>query len=206
MREIIKDDAGHAYTVDGVPKPSVTDLCAIYGDEPDEYLDDAMERAADRGVTMHTVLELALVGEDYTGEYPAIYQPWVDAIEAFLGDYEIVPIAVEQPIYSDRLGVCGTPDLLCLFRKRGDPDAPFTLAILDWKFVSAINKPKVKAQLNGYLEIENDNGVYPEYLAAVQFMSGKYRIYPVGIGGDEWATAVKANEIKNRKYGRGKID
>jgi hypothetical protein len=198
MPQVLLDEATHQYTVDGVEKDGVTSLCAIYGDEPDEFVEEAMERAADRGVTLHKVMELALTGEDYSDEYPAMYQPWVDSIEAFLAEHEITPIAIEEPIYSERLNVCGTPDLLCLYDG--------VLAALDWKFVSSIIKPKVKAQLNAYREIFNDNGVYPERLVAVQFTRNGYRLYEVAIGGDEWTTALQVRDIRNRKYGRGKID
>jgi hypothetical protein len=191
------DEQTHTYTVDGVKKDGVTDQCKIFGDDVDEYIEDAMERAADRGVTCHMVLELALTGEDYSGEYPAMYQPWVDSIETFLAAHEIVPIAIEEPIYSERLDLCGTPDLLCLYDGE--------LAVLDWKFVSSICKQKVKAQLNGYKEIFNDNGVFPEKLVAVQFTKDKPREYEVAIGGDEWETALKVREIRNRKYKRGMI-
>jgi hypothetical protein len=198
MPQVLLDEANHRYTVDGVEKDGVTSLCAIYGDEPDEFVEEAMERAADRGVTLHKVLELALIGEDYSDEYPAMYQPWVDSIETFLAEHEITPIAIEEPIYSERLNVCGTPDLLCLYDG--------VLAVLDWKFVSSIIKPKVKAQLNGYKEIYNDNGVYPERLVAVQFTRNGYRLYEVATGGDEWATALQVRDIRKRKYGRGKIN
>lgn len=205
MAEIVFDESTHTYTVDGVVRSSVTDWCGIYGDEPDEFVEDSMERAADRGVTMHYVLRLALSGEDYDGEYPGAYQPWADSIERFLLKYEIVPVAIEQPIYSELLDVCGTPDLLCLLRKRSEPDADFQLSLLDWKFVSAINKPKVRAQLLGYAAIFNDLGVFPERLLAVQFTKDGPREYPVDFGGDEWETALKVREIKTRKYKRGRI-
>lgn len=196
--EILLDEATHTYTVDGVVKDGVTGIASIYGDDTDEGLDDVIERAADRGVTMHKVLELALSGEDYEDEYPAMYEPYVRSIEAFLAAHEIVPIAIETPIYSERLNVCGTPDLLCLFDGE--------LALLDWKFVSTICKPKVKTQLNGYKEIYADNGVFIDKLVAVQFCKDKPREYPVAVGGDEWETAVLVHRIKHRKYGRGKID
>jgi hypothetical protein len=198
MAQVISlDERTHTYTVDGVEKPCVTDLCAIYGDDVDEWIEEAMDRAADRGVTLHTVLEMALRGEDYEGEYPSAYAPWVRSVEQYIEAHEIVLLAAEEPIYSPRLEVCGTPDLLCML------DGVLTL--LDWKFVSSVCKPKVKAQMNGYYEIFADNGVFIEQMIAVQFTPDKPRPYPVEIGGDEWATALKVWEIKNRKYARGRI-
>lgn len=177
--------------------PSVTDIVGIYGEEMDESLDDAIERAADRGVTMHKVLELALRGEDYDDEYPAIYTDYVDAIELFLSKHTIEPIAIEQPVFSDRIGVAGTPDLLCMMDD--------VLTLVDYKFVSSVCKPKVRAQLTGYSDILRDQGVFVEQMLAVQFMRGDIREYPVDFGGDEWGTALKVYGIKKRKYKRGRI-
>lgn len=188
----------HEYSIDGKTIPSVTDLVSILGDDVDEYIEDAMERAADRGVTCHAVIEMALQGEDYTGEYPSAYQAHVNAIEQFLAENTISPIAIEQPIYSAEMNVAGTPDLLCMFNGK--------LAIMDWKCVSSIAKTKVKAQLNGYCNIFYHSGVFPEELYAVQFVPDKYRIYPVAIDAHEWDLCMAIRKAKNKKYSRGKID
>jgi hypothetical protein len=199
MAQVISFDADtHTYTIDGHVVPvSVTDIAGVFGEDVDEAYEDAIDRAADRGVTMHYILRMAFSGEDYAGEYPGTYQPWVDAIELFLSEHVFAPISIEEPIYSPKLDIAGTPDWL------GMMDEILTLP--DWKFVSSICKPKVKAQLNLYNIIYNELGVFPERLMAVQFMPYKYRIYPVEIGGDEWATALKVWGIKNRKYARGRI-
>lgn len=186
----------HIYRVDGKRIDSVTDIVSVYGADVDERVEEAMERAADRGTTLHSVLEMALTGEDYDGEYPAVYADYVTSIELFLASHTIEPIAIEQPIYSERLDVAGTPDLLAYI------DGVLTLA--DWKFVSSICKPKVRAQLTGYCQVFNDNGVFPEQLLAVQFMRDKPREYLVEPG-DEWDAALRIREIKRRKYQRGKI-
>jgi hypothetical protein len=197
VAQIEREEPGHIYRVDGVVVPGVTEMCGIYGDDVDEYVEEKMERAADRGVTMHLVLEMALRGDDYDGEYPAMYEDHVQCIERFLSEHEVVPLAIEEPIYSPRLCVAGTPDLLCIYDG--------VLALLDYKFVSAINKRKVRAQLTGYNEIYNDNGVFPEQMWAIHFTKERPKPYPVEFGGDEWATALKAWEINHRKYKRGII-
>ncbi len=199
MGEVLFEPTTHTYSVNGVVIPeSVTQICErVYGGEIDDRLDDVMDAAADRGVTMHKVLELALSGEDYDGEYPSMYVEYVDAIEQWLGAHTIVPLAIEEPIYSPTLVVAGTPDLICMFDD--------VLTLVDYKFVSTINKPKVRAQLTGYCEILNECGVFPEQMIAVQFLAGKVRPYPVDFGGDEWEVALRARDIRNRKYARGRI-
>ena len=192
------DEAQHRYFDGDVELPSVTSLVSILGADMDESMDDVIDIASDRGTTCHKVLEMMLQGE-IDIEYSSVYAPYVDAIELFLSEHEIIPIAIETPIHSLVLGVAGTPDLLCEFDG--------ALAILDWKFVSAICKPKVKAQLNGYRIMYNESGVFPEKLFAVQFLNnGLYRIYPVAIDDKEFVACMEIHKIKNAKYGKGKID
>lgn len=148
-------------------------------------------------MTCHAVLEMMLKGEEEV-EYPAMYEEYVDGIRVFLSEHEIIPLAIEEPIYSELMGVAGTPDLLCLY------DGVLTL--VDYKFVSAISKTKVKAQLNGYRRIYNDNGVFPEKLLAIHFKRGTKTEYPVSISDEEIDTALLVYSLKHKKYGRGVID
>lgn len=192
------DEANHKYFDGDVELPSVTSLVSILGGDMDESLDDVIDAAADRGTTCHKVLELLLQGETDV-EYPAMYEPYVDAIRLFLSEHEVIPIAIETPIHNTERGVAGTPDLICLYDG--------VLTITDWKFVSAICKPKVKAQINWYRDMYNENGVFPEQLIIVQFLNnGLYRLYPVAISDTEFLACYEIHKIKTRKYGKGKID
>jgi len=192
------EESTHTYTWDGEKVPSITDLVKIYGDDADEQLEMAMEIAADRGVTCHKILELLLSGETDI-EYPSAYSAYVDAIHLFLSAHEIIPYAIEARIYSEGIGAPGTPDLLCLYDG--------VLTVVDYKFVAQVAKSKVKAQLNGYLKILNDNGVFPEQLIAVQFLNtGKPRPYDVAMDPHEFNLALEVYRIKNKKHPRGHID
>lgn len=194
------DSDTHTYTVDGVKHPSVTELCSIFGDDMDDpFLENAIDIAADRGVTCHKVLELLLSGADIEDiEYPDIYAEYVQSIQTFIAENDIEPIAIETPIYSDKIMVAGTPDLLCMFNN--------DLAVIDYKFVAQVCKPKVKAQLGGYDRIFQDNGVHPERLICVQFLKDKPRIYEVSQDGAEFELALQVHKAKNKKHARGRID
>ena len=122
---------------------------------------------------MHFVLAQLLGGETEF-EYPSSYEPYIDAIRLFVSEHEIIPIAIETPVWSSVDEMAGTPDLLCGFDG--------ILTIVDYKFVSQIAKTKVKAQLNAYYKMYAEQGVFPDQLIAVQFLKdGTYRIYPVAI-------------------------
>ena len=92
------NESTHQYLVDGVPVPSVTQLVSPLGadyDEPDDFLDMALDIAVDRGVTMHAYLAHRLQGgeaEDF--ELPAVYDPYADAVELFLAEHEITPFSI----------------------------------------------------------------------------------------------------------------
>jgi hypothetical protein len=190
----------HNHRLDGIVIPGVTDIVSIYGDDQDEdeYGDLALaiERAADRGITGHAVIASLLTGGE--PEYPDEYEPWIDAVRQFLSEHDIRPLAIETPTVDEVLRVGGIPDLLS--------ECGGIITVDDWKFVSSICKPKVKAQLNGYRIMLNHSGVFPEQLRAVQFMPWKYRVYPVAISDDEWNLAYMVYQLKHRKFGRGVID
>lgn len=190
----------HIYDVDGIQIPSVTELCNIYGDDIDDiFIENAIEIAADRGVTCHKVLELLLSGVDIQYiEYPDIYTEYVDSIQLFLTENNIEPISIETPIYSPEIMVAGTPDLLCYFNS--------VLTVIDSKFVAQVCKPKVKSQLNGYDKIYQANNVHAEQLLCVQFLKGKPRLYKVTQDSTEFDIALQVHQIKNKTYSRGCID
>ena len=199
---VLFDESTHTYTVDGAVVPSVTQLCAPLGqdyDEPTDLMESVLDFATDRGVTLHAYIAHRLMGgsrEDF--EVPDIYAPWQDAVELFLAEHTIVPLLIETPLGGD--GFAGTPDLVC------EIDGEF--AIVDYKFVSQIAKTKVGAQLHGYKVLCAINGIFPEKLYAVQFLSsGDYRLYPIGLAGEiDFTLCRRLYEAKHRRHSRGRID
>ena len=196
------DEVRHRYYVDGEFVPSVTQIVAPLGadyDEPDEMLESALDAATDRGVTMHAYLAHRLDGgEPEEFELPSIYEPYADAVELFLSEHKITPLAVETPMPAR--GFAGTPDLVAEFDGQ--------TAILDYKFVSQVSKSKVGAQLSGYRELCDQNGIFVDALYAVQFLrDGTYRLYPVGIGTScaMFKACLQIWEYKTQRHPRGRI-
>lgn len=196
------DPAKHEYLVDGKAVPSVTQIVAPLGadyDDMDELTELAVDAAAERGTVMHAYIEHRLQGgarEDF--ELPDEYGIWADGADLLLEEHRIEPLMIEQPLGCE--DYAGTPDLVCNFDGQ--------LAILDWKFVSTVAKSKVGAQLAGYAKLLFRSEVFPDLLAAVQFLQdGTYRLYKVGIAGalDAFSTCWRLYEIKTRKHPRGGI-
>lgn len=195
------DAEKHAYLLDGKPIPSVSEIIAPLGDALVETtdLENAIEVAAERGTLMHKYIEMRLNGATPdTIEIPSEYEEYAFGVELFLASHKILPLAAEQPIASSEMWVAGTPDLVCEFDD--------VLSILDYKFVSTVNKTRVKAQLNGYRRILIDNGVFAEKLFCVHFYQGGYRLYPTATDEYEFSVCKAIWDIKRKKHGRGRID
>lgn len=203
MHEFLFYPETHTYTLDGKEIPSVTQLVEIYSTakaEEDSDLELTFESAAERGTLLHGYLEHRLTGgevEDY--EIPDAYSGYVEAIELFLSEHELGPILIETPMYSDgKFAFAGTPDYV------GGFDGSFV--ILDWKFVSQIQKTKVGAQLNGYRIMAERNDIYVENLYCVQFLAdGQYRLYPVEDDSRTFDLCWDVYQAKNMKHPRGRI-
>lgn len=194
----------HTYRVDGETVPSVTQLTAIFGPPSPEEGDDlelTMEAAADRGVTLHAYLQHRFGGgapEDF--ELPDAYGPYADAVELFLSEHNLEPMLVETLLWGEAQGVrfAGTPDFVGEFDGR--------LSILDWKFVSQVQKTKVGAQLSGYWELCGANNIFPEALYCVQFLpDGTYRLYPAGMTADDLFLCLDVYRAAHKKHPRGAI-
>lgn len=105
----VLDSRSHVYMVDGVRKPSVTDILADAGITNTAFIPD---EARDRGTRVHRII--AQIEKDgaspLLGEYPELagyidaYLDWRESAE--LGR----PQFVEQSFYRPDLDYCGTPD------------------------------------------------------------------------------------------------
>lgn len=194
------DEEQHQYRIDGAPVPSVTQLVAPLGEDISDDLEITVEIAAERGTQLHAYIAHRLqdgAPEDF--ELPGSYGGYVDAIELFLAEHPVYPYLVETALAGN--GYAGTPDLICSY---GDGE----IAILDWKFVSQIAKSKVGAQLAGYMELCNTNGLFPDTAYAVQFLSsGSYRVYPVDMGEayKDFELCKDVYEARTKKHPRGRI-
>lgn len=201
MLEFVED--GHKYLYNGSIVPSVSKLLRPLGEDPSEdgeedaLLESALDYASERGTVLHSVLQTLLSGEE-PEEIPDAYAAHEDALRLFIAEHDIVPYMMETPLYSHSMGFAGTPDLVCCLNGKD--------AIVDYKFVSSINKTRVKAQLNAYKILCADNGVGIEALYAAQFMgNGRYRLYPVAIDENEFALCYGIYKAKNKKHPKGEI-
>ncbi len=202
MAELLFFDESHRYELDGKALPSVTQLTDVFGTYSEE-LELTMEAAAERGSVLHGYIEYRLLGgvrEDY--ELPDEWGAYADAVDLFLSEHTMEPMVVETAMWAAPEGYpafAGTPDYV------GDFDGALT--VLDWKFVSQVQKTKVGAQLAGYGLLCRQNGVYPDRVACVQFLpDGTYQLYPAGKEGEkDFSLCLDIYQAKIKKHPRGGI-
>jgi len=205
MAQLVFYDDKHIYELDGQPVPSVSELQRPLGGDPVEEGEEdvafaiAQEAAAERGVILHAALESLLRGANPDDiEIPASYDGHFASACKFVNDHEIIPYMMETPLFNESMRYAGTPDLICSFDG--------TDTIIDYKFVSSINKTRVKSQLNAYRLICLDKGIAIHALYAVQFMGdGRYRLYPVAIDECEFAMCYGIYHAKHKTHPRGAI-
>jgi hypothetical protein len=194
----------HEYFLNGKRLMSVSELLnPLFSMPEDDYLELFIEKAAERGTVCHKIIEMILRGEGIEGEYPEEYDMYIEAIQQFISEHEIIPIHIETPLYNKQLDIAGTPDLIALFDG--------ATAILDYKFVSQIHKSKVGTQLVSYCELCEENGIEIENCYAVHFKSdGNYTLYPVNISMDSigyqyFNAALEIKRLGELKHPRGRI-
>lgn len=206
MEELIFYPEDHRYELDGKVIPSVTQLTEVLGSYAgalDPELELTLEAAAERGSVLHGYIEHRLGGEpreEY--EMPDEWAPYADAVDLFLAEHTLDPLLVETALWAAPEGgtaFAGTPDYVGTFDG--------TLTVLDWKFVSQVQKSKVGAQLAGYGLLCRENDIFPDRAACVQFLpDGTYRLYPAGGEGDrDFALCRELYRARAKKHPRGGI-
>lgn len=133
------DDDTHTYIVDGVIKPSVTQILGLKFNDYAGVSSEVLERASQKGTTMHKAIEmLEKTGQEDDSKEVRNYK--------FLkSHYNWTSIENEVPIIYEENGEV-------LFAGRLDQiiEIDGKLGINDFKRVSAPNKEKICYQLNLY--------------------------------------------------------
>lgn len=143
------DPETHTYRVDGVVRPSVTEILRTANLSDNgmsaggwEIDADVLDNAAERGTMVHLAVELDCQGVLDEDSVDDEIWPYVEAWREFVADTGFVRIANELPIYEPMGDYCGTLDLLGYIGEE--------LTIIDLKTGSVGLKPWHKYQLAAY--------------------------------------------------------
>lgn len=175
------DPMTHTYRVGGVILPSVTEVLGpaqTFAGMFDHVPAGTLETAKERGTYVHEAMALLARG---ALDWDSVDGPWLDYVRTgarFLAESGLVVTGSEVPVYSERLRVAGTIDLLGSWR-RGD-------ALIDFK-VSAVVPPTVGPQTAGYKYLYHDlygmKGRLHRY--CVHLTASEYRVIPLEDSRDE---------------------
>ena len=186
----IFDPEQHRYTTpDGQVLPSVTAILSEYtkvwlnGQEfyvamsGDTIPSFVMDRAAQYGAAVHKILELSLLHGVGSFTCPPELEAAAEQVAQFIRQYEPEVVMVEQPLYSEKMMVAGTPDLF--FRSprihRGK-----RLCELDAKTgVGLMTGPQTAAYEAIYREHIGEKGLIDRYKLQLPKNGGQFRFEPL---------------------------
>lgn len=134
------DESAHAYTVDGIPVPSVTQVCRFLSYDCKSDRPWLAKLAADRGSRVHAACAALDWGAE-AEEAPDI-AGYLTAYRRFLRDYRPDWTGIEYTAGSLSLGLAGTLDRFGYLCGRS--------AIVDLKTGARLYRPYLRAQLTGY--------------------------------------------------------
>jgi hypothetical protein len=138
------DPIEHAYTLDGVRVPSVTQVIKIVGQDFSMVRDDVLEAKRQLGTAVHLACELFDFDELDDDTLDPVLAPYLAAWVKFKADTGAQVLANEQQLAHQALRFAGTIDRVALFDGN--------VWILDLK-TSADPVPSYGVQLAGYAEL-----------------------------------------------------
>ncbi|MEX2282255.1 MAG: hypothetical protein WEE89_07210, partial [Gemmatimonadota bacterium] len=164
------DNAAHAYTLNGVRVPSVTEVLSPLEDFS-RIPHDVLEAARVFGQHVHVAMALLVRDElDWAALDPSLV-PYIVGGKRFLEESGITVVASEQRVCSKKLQVAGTFDLFGVWR-----DAE---CLIDFKATAAIPK-SVGPQSAGYDLLRRETfGGKKAKRYCVQLRDNDYRFVPL---------------------------
>lgn len=189
------DEENHKYYVDGVEKPSVTEIANPISAERLNALQMALvERARERGRRCHELFEqYLLLGELDAEEIEAEYFPYVKQFVLWAKAYRPKVLYTEKKLYSQDF--CGTADLIC--------EIDGKLIIVDYKVTSAIDKKSLSVQLEGYYRLCKKLGIEISDCYFLHIKKDAYVFKPIQRDA-EWFDILIAHNKKMRGKYNGK--
>lgn len=187
---LLFNEERHEYTHDGIIVPSVTQVLnewvkvnrgrySYYVNTFDGTDVDAetFEAAGEVGTGVHKGSNILVNGRyiNWLKLDNRLVHPLTEFVR-WMKDYEVVPVFSETPLYSKKLGIAGTPDLVC--RIKGER----CLILPDLK--TGATAPLVGPQTAGYEVIYRENhqyrGVIKRYVLYLPKKEGEsYRFLPL---------------------------
>lgn len=189
------DEENHKYYVDGVERPSITEITKPISSERLNALQMALvENARKRGSRCHELAEeYLLLGELDIDEIEAEYFPYIQQFVLWVKTYRPKVLFTEKRLFGEEF--CGTLDLIC--------EIDGKIINVDYKFTSAIDKKSLSVQLEGYYRLAKENGIHIDESWFLHIKKDGFVFKPI-TKDSEWFDILLAHNKKMRGKYNGK--
>ena len=189
------DEENHKYYVNGVEKPSITEIAKPISSERLNALQMALvENARKRGSRCHELAEeYLLLGELDIDEIEAEYFPYIQQFVLWVKTYRPKVLFTEKRLFGEEF--CGTLDLIC--------EIDGKIINVDYKFTSAIDKKSLSVQLEGYDRLSKENGIEIDESWFLHIKKDGFVFKPI-TKDSEWFDVLLAHNKKMRGKYNGK--
>lgn len=189
------DEENHKYYVDGVEKPSITEIAKPISAERLNALQmSLLERARQRGNRCHELAEeYLLLGELDVDEIEPEYFPYIQQFVLWVKTYRPKVLFTEKRLFGEDF--CGTLDLLC--------EIDGKVINVDYKFTSQIDKKSLSVQLEGYARLAKENGIHIDESWFLYIKKDGFVFKPI-TKDSEWFDILLAHNKKMRGKYNGK--
>jgi hypothetical protein len=189
------DEENHKYYVDGVERPSITEIAKPISAERLNALQMSLvEAARKRGSRCHELAEeYLLLGEIDTDEIEAEYFPYIQQFVLWVKTYRPKVLFTEKRLFGEEF--CGTLDLLC--------EIDGKVINVDYKFTSQIDKKSLSVQLDGYDRLAKENGIEIDESWFLHIKKDGFVFKPI-TKDSEWFDILLAHNKKMRGKYNGK--
>lgn len=160
------DEQSHKGTYKGFPIPSVTQLLDILFPLSSDIPTDRLEKASDRGTTIHAQIENINKLLMAKVEMPNNYQYANETLDymAILNAYNLIPLRCEELVFlldeNDEPICFGHYDLVLGAQKNNEPFTDQMAYMFDIKTTSLFAKEKTALQTHAYRVAFNQNSQY----------------------------------------------
>lgn len=119
LPQIVFDEEKHAYTIDGLPALSVTQMMKICGLVDFSHIPKLkLQRAMDFGTAVHKACELYLQKDLNEQKLDKALSPYLDGFKLFMEHTKFKPLFIEQIIGLKLLQIAGRPDIVGLYEDK----------------------------------------------------------------------------------------
>ena len=186
------DEENHKYYVDGIERPSVTEIAKPISEQRLNALQQhLLEQARRRGERCHELFEeYLLVGELDIDEIETEYIPYIQQFVLWVKTYKPKVIYTEKKLFIEEF--CGTCDLIC--------EIDGKIVLVDYKCTSVADKKSLSVQLEGYYRLCTAYGIKIDECKYLHIKKDSYVFKPIKRDTEWFDMLLWHNKKMKEKY------